>query len=109
MPTVRLPDSGQEIEERRQSPGRRSEDYERVPSHLRHQTGFTPLAAVWALIGAIVVLYLFFVAFGGVNPDKAPAASITVAVLAVVWFAHAYRRLWAGGFSHRSDRERRGF
>jgi hypothetical protein len=109
MPTVRLPDSGQEIEERRQSPGRRSEDYERVPSHLRHRTGFTPLAAVWALIGAIVVLYLFFVAFGGVNPDKAPAASITVAVLAVVWFVHAYRRLWAGGFSHRSDRERRGF
>src|ERR1700716_2584655 len=82
MPTVRIPDSGHEIEERRQSPGRRLEDYDRTPSHLRHRTGFTPLAAVWALIGAIVVLYLFFVAFGGVNPDKAPAASITVAVLA---------------------------
>jgi hypothetical protein len=109
MPNVRDPETGQDIEERRQSPGRRREDYLHSPSHLRHRAGFTPLAAVWALIGAIVVLYLFFVAFGGVNPDKAPAASITVAVLAVLWFAHAYRRLWAGGFSHRSDRERRGF
>jgi hypothetical protein len=109
MPTVRHPETGQEIEERRESAGRRQDDYRHSPSHLRHRSGFTPLAAVWALIGAIVVLYLFFVAFGGVNPDKAPAASIAVAVLAVLWFAHAYRRLWAGGFSHREDRERRGF
>jgi membrane protein YdbS with pleckstrin-like domain len=109
MPTVRHPETGQEIEERRESPGRRQDDYVHAPSHLRHRSGFTPLAAVWALVGAIVVLYLFFVAFGNFKPSQAPAASIAVAVLAVLWFAHAYRRLWAGGFSHRTDRERRGF
>jgi hypothetical protein len=109
MPTVRHPETGTEIEERRQSPGRRREDYFHGPAHMRHRSGFTPMAALWALMGSIVILYLFFVAFGGVDPDKAPAASIAVAVLALVWFAHAYRRLWAGGFSHRSDRERRGF
>jgi hypothetical protein len=109
MPSVRHPETGQEIEERRQSPGRRSEDYRHMPAHLRHHSGFSPLAAIWALIGAIVVLYLFLIALQTFKPSEAPAASITVAVLAVLWFAHAYRRLWAGGFSHRSDRERRGF
>ena len=109
MPTVHHPETGEHIEERRQTPGRRREDYFTRPSHERHRTGFTVTAAFWALIGATVVLYLFFIAIGSINPRQAPAVSITVLVLAVVWFAHAYRRLWAGGFSHRTDRERRGF
>jgi hypothetical protein len=29
--------------------------------------------------------------------------------LAVIWLAHAWRRLYAGGFVSRPDRERRGF
>lgn len=66
-------------------------------------------AFAWALVGAIVVLYLFFLAIGGVDPDDAPAVSIAVLVLAVLWFAHAWRRVIGGGRSPIGDRERRGF
>lgn len=66
-------------------------------------------AAAWAVVGALVVLYLFLVAIGGVDPGDAPAASIAATAAGVLWLAHAWRRLWAGGHSPVGDRERRGF
>jgi hypothetical protein len=89
--------------ERRGASGRRAEDVRRERLH-------TAYAAAWAIVGAIVVLYLFFVVVDAVNPDKAPAASIVVLVLAVAWLIHAWRRLLAPrGHVSRPDRERRGF
>jgi hypothetical protein len=86
--------------DRRGSPGRRSSDY---------VGRFGPLTFLWALCGALVVLYLFFIAVGGVDPSDNTAVSVAVLVLALAWLAHSWRRLWAGGASPVSDRERRGF
>jgi hypothetical protein len=89
--------------DRRGAAGRRAEDVRRARLH-------TAYAAAWAIVGAIVVLYLFLIVVDAVNPDKAPAASIIVLVLAVAWLIHAWRRLLApGGHVSRPDRERRGF
>ena len=89
--------------DRREAGGRRSED--RRPGGVE-----TGLAAAWAIIGAIVVLFLFLTVIGAVDPDRAPAASIVVLVLAIAWLAHAWRRLLAPrGHVSRPDRERRGF
>ena len=84
------------------SPGRREED-------RRQARLYNLQAALWAVIGAIVVLYLFFIALGGVDPGDAKVATIIIAVLALLWLAHAWRRIWAGGYSSATDRERRGF
>jgi hypothetical protein len=110
---VRLP-SGEVIEDRRRAPdrrtgterrggrGRRGEDRAAArPGQLR--------ALGWALIGSIVVLYLFFIALDAVDPDEARVTSLIVLGLGVLWLGHAWRRLWRGGYSSRSDRERRGF
>ena len=86
--------------DRRQSPGRRSADYEGRA---------TPLTFLWAAIGALGVLYLFFVAIGGVDPSEEPGWGIAALVLALLWLAHSWRRLWSGGASPTIDRERRGF
>ena len=86
--------------DRRRNPGRRSSDY---------RGGFTPTTFVMALCGALVVLYLFFVAIGGVDPTENTGWTIAALVLALVWLAYSWRRLWAGGASPTSDRERRGF
>jgi hypothetical protein len=88
--------------ERRRTGGRRATD-QPVLGRSR--------AFVWALAGALVVLFLFFVAIGGINPKDARAVSIVALVLAVLWLAHSWRRMWSGptGFVSRPDRERRGF
>jgi hypothetical protein len=86
----------------RRSSGRRAED-------LAQERRDTTIAVAWAVTGAIVVLYLFFMAVGAVDPGNARAATIVVLVLAIVWVAHAWRRLYAGGYVSRPDRERRGF
>ena len=86
--------------ERRSSTGRRSSDY---------RGGFTPLTFAAALCGALVVLYLFFIAIGGVDPTEDKGWTIAALVLAILWLAYSWRRLWAGGASPASDRERRGF
>ena len=86
--------------DRRSSPGRRSSDY---------QGGFTPLTLLMALCGALVVLYLFFVAVGGVDPTDDKGWTIAALVLAALWLAYSWRRLWSGGASPTADRERRGF
>ena len=87
-------------EDRRQSPGRRAADYEGRA---------TPLTFFWAACGALVVLYLFFVAVGGVKPSDDPEWAIAALVLGLLWLAHSWKRLWSGGASPALDRERRGF
>ncbi len=86
--------------ERRSSSGRRTVDT---------QGRFAILPAFWAIIGAAVVVYLFFVVLGDVSYDDAPAASIAALVLALLWLAHAWRRVLIGSRSPSADRERRGF
>lgn len=63
----------------------------------------------WAVCGALVILYVFFVAIGGVDPVAAGAATLVVVALAAGWLAHSWRALMHGGGSSRADRERRGF
>src|SRR3954451_24253243 len=67
------------------------------------------LAALWAIIGALVVVYLFFMVLSDKKPGDAPVISIIALVLAVIWLAHSWQRLYAGGAISTSDRERRGF
>jgi len=86
--------------ERRRGVGRRSSDY---------RGGVTPVTVIVSLCGALVVLYLFFVAVGGVDPTDDKGWTIAALVLAALWLAYSWRRLWAGGASPTSDRERRGF
>jgi len=89
--------------ERREAGGRRDED-------RRRARATTAYAAAWAVGGALVVLYLFLMVVDAVNPNRAPAATIVVLVLAVLWLAHSWRRLISPqGHVSRPDRERRGF
>ena len=52
-----------------------------------------------SLCGALVVLYLFFIAIGGVDPTDTDGWTIAALVLAIIWLAYSWRRLWAGGAS----------
>jgi len=68
------------------------------------------VAFIWALIAAAIVLYIFFAAFGGFDPAEAKTTSVIVAVLAILWLAHAWKRLLSTqNTSPRPDRERRGY
>ena len=88
-------------QDRREKPeGRRSSDY---------KGGFTPVTLLMSLCGALVVLYLFFIAIGGVDPTDTEGWTIAALVLAIIWLAYSWRRLWSGGASPSADRERRGF
>jgi protein-S-isoprenylcysteine O-methyltransferase Ste14 len=102
MTTVRVPETGEEIEDRRR------EERRSVPDR-RHSRAYQVQAVVWAIVGAAVVLFLFLLALNTFSPAQAPVATIVVLVLAVLWLVHAWRRLYAGGFVDRPDRERRGF
>ena len=75
-------------------------------SHGRRQN---LIAAIWALTGALVVVYLFFMVLSDKKPGDAPVVSIIALVLAVIWLAHSWQRLYAGGAISPPDRERRGF
>jgi hypothetical protein len=86
--------------EDRRSGGRRTTDTE---------GRFAAAPAFWAIIGAAVVAYLFFMALGNVRPGDAPVATGIALALAVVWLAHAWRRVLIGSRSPSPDRERRGF
>ena len=68
-------------------------------------------AALWALTGAVVIIFVFFAAMGGIDPGEAKVACIVVAVLAVLWLAHSWRRFTTSDEVHinPADRERRGF
>jgi hypothetical protein len=69
----------------------------------------TVMAAFWAIVGAAVVLFLFFVALDAIDPGEVRTLSLAVLVLAVLWMGHSWRRLFLAGSSSRADRERRGF
>jgi membrane protein YdbS with pleckstrin-like domain len=100
------------VEDDRREGERRAEERRqelRRDQDRRNRRLYNIRAAVWAILGAGVVLYLFLLAVGGINPDNARVVTAAVAVVAVVWVVHAWRRLWSGGYSSRADRERRGF
>jgi hypothetical protein len=110
MDEVQLPD-GQTKKERRRAErreadrrrgGRRAADRARTRSYQFWATG-------WAIVGSIVVLYLFLLGLNAFSPGEAPVATAIVLALAVAWLAHAWRRIAVGGFVSRPDRERRGF
>lgn len=101
-PAEGAPVQERRADDRRQSLGRREDDH-------RHRRAQWVAAAVWAVLGALILLYLFFVAIGGIRPGDATGVTIVVGVLAVVWLVHAWRRLAAGGSLNQADRERRGF
>jgi hypothetical protein len=86
--------------ERRSTPGHREADTE---GH------FAVVPALWALVGAMVVGYAFFLALAAVRPGDAPVATIVALALGLVWIAHAWRRVLIGSRSPVGDRERRGF
>lgn len=98
--------------ERRTRPDRRSGDDRRATAGRRAEDTegrFAIVPALWAIVGALVVVYLFFVALGNFKPGDAPVATGIALGLAVLWLAHAWRRVLVAGRSPRGDRERRGF
>jgi hypothetical protein len=98
-------------ERRRARDRRRSERRERAEGRRATDTEgrFATGPAAWAIVGAGVVAYLFFMALGNVKPSDAPVATVIALVLAVAWLAHAWRRVLIGSRSPAGDRERRGF
>jgi len=71
----------------------------------------TARAALWTLVGAVILLGVFFFALGGVDPAEAEVMAILIVVLAVLWGIHFWRtRSVATDIRvQRGDRERRGF
>jgi len=66
----------------------------------------------WILVLAVIVLFAFFVALGAVSPGEVLGLTVVVAVLALLWVAHAW---WDSRHRDPHDpamiraRERRGF
>jgi len=81
----------------------------RAEEERRRHRDYHIEAAVWAVMGALVVLYLFFAVLGAIDPIEAPFATFVVVLLALGWLSHAWERLYRDGHVSRSDRERRGF
>lgn len=52
-------------------------------------------AALWTVAGAAVLAFILFAAIGDVDPSEAEIAMVAFCVLAVLWAAHAWRRLWS--------------
>ena len=101
-----------ETSERRSGTDRREGDFDRRRGGRREadtEGRFALVPAFWAVIGAAVVVYLFFIVLGDVRPDDAPVPSAIALGLAVLWLAHAWRRVLIGSRSPVGDRERRGF
>ncbi|MCW2968373.1 MAG: hypothetical protein JWM71_2145 [Solirubrobacteraceae bacterium] len=93
--------------ERRTGADRRRAPQGRRTADTEGRFAFSP--AIWAIVGAAVVAYLFFMALGNVRPGDAPAATVVALVLAIAWLAHAWRRVLIGSRSPVGDRERRGY
>jgi hypothetical protein len=93
----------------RRSGERRGIEHRGVRVSTSHGSRQNLVAALWALCGALVVVYLFFMVLSDKKPGDAPVLSVIALVLAVIWLAHSWRRLYAGGAISRADRERRGF
>jgi hypothetical protein len=41
-----------------------------------------------------VLLFIFLAALGAIDPAEATEVTVVVVALAVLWLAHAWRRLW---------------
>lgn len=97
--------------ERRRPRDRRSGEDRRTGGRRSTDTEgrFAVVPAFWAILGAAVVAYLFFMVLGNVKPGDAPVPSAIALGLAVLWLAHAWRRVFIGSRSPARDRERRGF
>lgn len=68
------------------------------------------LATVLAICGGLVVVYIFFWAFGAFSLGEAAAATVVVLLLGLLWLVGVYYRYRTGAvFITRRDRERRGF
>ena len=91
------------FEGRRRRRAARVQAMSRLNGYIYHAR--PPLS--WLLV--TVVLYLFLLGLNAFSPGEAPVATAIVLALAVLWLAHAWRRILAGGFVSRPDRERRGF
>ena len=46
-------------------------------------------------MGATVLFYIVVAAASGIEPSEAEVLTAVVCLLAVIWTAHAWRRLWA--------------
>ena len=104
--------SGEPVtQERRRQPDRRQGDRRRSGGRRAADTEgrFALVPALWAIVGALVVAYLFFMALGNVKPGDAPVATGIARALGVLWLAHSWRRVLIGARSPVGDRERRGF
>jgi hypothetical protein len=65
--------------------------------HLRRRGHRLPgfvRTGLWGVLGATVLLYIFFAAVADVDPSEAEVATAAVLTLAVLWLAHEWRRLW---------------
>jgi hypothetical protein len=49
---------------------------------------------LWAAMGSVVLLFIFLAALGAIDPIEATEVTVAVVALAVLWLAHAWRRLW---------------
>lgn len=97
--------------QRRDAPDRRVAADRRTEGRRATDTEgrFALVPAVWAIAGALVVAYMFFMALGNVKPGDAPVATGIALGLGVLWLVHAWRRVLIGSRSPSGDRERRGF
>ncbi len=68
-------------------------------------------AAFWAVAAAIIVLFVFFAAIGGIDVGDAGVITVVVAILGALWLVHFLHRRATTDDSRlsRADRERRGF
>jgi hypothetical protein len=70
----------------------------RTMAVLRHDHDHHPFDAVrqafWGACGAIVLIYIFLAALTAVDPAEAEVVTGLVLLLAVLWLAHNWRRLW---------------
>ena len=80
----------------------------RRPSRVLATLGDT----FWVLVLAVIVLFAFFAALGAFSPGEVIGLTLAVAVLALLWIAHA---VWDSRHRDPHDpavvraRERRGF
>ncbi len=78
----------------------------------RSRTLATLSETFWILVLAVVVLFAFFVALGAFSPGEVLGLTLVVALLAMLWIAHA---VWDSRHRDPHDpavvraRERRGF
>jgi 4-hydroxybenzoate polyprenyltransferase len=78
----------------------------------RSRTLATLSETFWILVLAVVVLFAFFVALGAFSPGEVLGLTLVVALLALLWIAHA---VWDSRHRDPHDpavvraRERRGF